>query len=256
MKKYGDLGVNKYAEMGDGRVVKGMRVLRREGPTIFMHRLGLYFKRKALTLFTPLIIAVKPKRHFYFKDIKIPYFLHKKSLTWANERAIEIPVIANYIRRYQQEKSGKVLEVGAVLPHYFPKMQKDTLDKFEKRGGIINEDVINYNPTEKYGLIVSISTLEHVGFDDDVKDPQGPAKAIKNLRNNCLQKGGEMIITLPIGYNQAVDEAIFANSYNFDEELFYKRKSGNIWQQIPKEKAYGAKYVNQSSVIVFGFVRR
>jgi hypothetical protein len=37
------------------------------------------------------------------------------------------------------------------------------LDKYEQAPGVINEDVVSFSPPQKYDLIVSVSTLEHVG---------------------------------------------------------------------------------------------
>ena len=87
-----------------------------------------------------------------------------------------------------------------MLSHY-TNVTGDILDKFEKRKGVINTDVVNFRPKDKYDLIVSISTLEHVGFDDDKHDDYKIAEAIINLRNNCLKTGGIIVISLPIGYN-------------------------------------------------------
>ena len=61
-----------------------------------------------------------------------------------------------------------IFEVGSVLSHYFP-INHDVLDKYEKGHGVINQDVVDFKPHNKYDLIVSISTLEHVGFDDNTK---------------------------------------------------------------------------------------
>ena len=253
MKKYGNMGVNKYQEMWDSRLTKGLRVLQREGFLPFIYRSTKYFNRVLQRAVSPLVISL-PRNYFSFKKKKLPYFRHKKSVTWINERAIEIPIVVDYLR---QNRGKKVLEVGAVLYHYYPQIPKDVLDKFEKNIGIINEDAISFNPTEKYDHIISISTLEHVGFDDDVKDPDGILKSIKNLKENCLKEGGEMLITLPIGYNKDVDGHLFSNRINFVEEYYYQRKNFlNIWKEISKGEAKKASYVKEfAETIVIGFIR-
>jgi hypothetical protein len=45
-------------------------------------------------------------------------------------------------------KTGKnVLEVGNVLYHYpIQQMGRDIIDKYEKEGGVINRDILEYKP--------------------------------------------------------------------------------------------------------------
>jgi hypothetical protein len=242
MKKYGELDVNKYDEMLDSSFNKGLRVLKREGLNAFIERFYHYCGRRVLAVASPFVINFAPKKFFKYKEKEFPYFKHKKSLTWTNERAIEIPIAKKYVDDYSGKK---ILEVGAVLPHYFPKIDKDTIDKFEKGEGIINEDVTTFKPSKKYDLIVSISTLEHVGFDDDVKDSEGTLKAINNLRDSCLNDGGKLVVTLPIGYNKWSDESLFSGKLGFQEMVAYKREKKNIWKEVPFQEIKDCKYNNR-----------
>lgn len=266
MKKYGDMNVNKYREMHDNRIIKGIRVIRREGLLSFVGRTSHYFLRASLSFVSPLAIRiipkVIPKRHFTYNGKKLPYLYHKKSLAWTNERTVEVPIVTDHIREFAQKMPDeKILEVGAVLPHYFPEIRSDVLDKFEKSQGtinIINGDVIDFRPNQKYKLIVSISTLEHVGFDDDVKDPEGILKALENLKNNCLEENGEILVTLPIGYNTDVDRYIFNNNLDLREETYLKRTGIlNKWREISKEEAKRSKYPGFSAqTIIVGLIRK
>jgi hypothetical protein len=240
MKKYGEMDINKYKEMEDSRMTKGIKVLKREGLVGFTKRFGHYLYRASLRAVSPAVIHLAPKRFFSYDGKQLEYFRHQKSLTWINERAVEIPIIVDSINTYHGKR---ILEVGAVLPHYYPNIKKDVVDKFEKGDNIINEDIITFKPKEKYGLIVSISTLEHVGFDDDLKDDQGLIKALDNLEINCLAPGGKIVITLPIGYNPSVDLILFSNRLKFDEERFFKKVGFlNIWEEITKEQAKKEKF--------------
>ena len=254
MKKYGEMDINKYREMNDSRITKGLRIIKREGPWSFTYRSLLYLNRCFLRALTPLVIALAPTTYFQYQGKKLPYFRHKKSLTWINERAIEIPIIMDYIHN---SSAKTILEVGAVLPHYYPALQKEVIDKFEIGPGISNEDVVTFTPHKKYDLIVSISTLEHVGFDDDIKDPLGIIKALNNLKLNCLQKGGKMVITIPIGYNKDVDGHLFTNNLGFNEEYFFKKKNVfNTWKEISKEEAKKIEYSGfHAKAIVVGIIK-
>jgi len=54
--------------------------------------------------------------------------------------------------------------------------------------------------------IVSISMIEHVGWDETPRDPKKIPLALENLTTNCLALGGEIVVTLPIGYNAYLDK--------------------------------------------------
>ena len=97
-----------------------------------------------------------------------------------NERAIEVPIVWKIVSEYSE---GRILEVGNVLSHYFS-VCHDILDKYEKADGVINQDVVNFWAPNKYELIVSISTLEHVGWDESPRDPNKILRAIENLKRH------------------------------------------------------------------------
>jgi len=95
-----------------------------------------------------------------------------------NERAVEIPIIWHIVR---ENKGKRILEAGNVLSHYF-RVDHDIVDKYERAEDVINEDVVNFQPSKKYDLIVSISTLGHVGWDENPKEPSKILKAIEHLK--------------------------------------------------------------------------
>src|SRR3990172_4116095 len=99
-------------------------------------------------------------RTFVFRDKTYHYFYHTYNPTWRNERCVETPIIWSIVKR---SKEANILEVGNVLSHYFD-TNHDVLDKYERAPGVINEDVVEFKSNKRYDLIVSISTLEHVGW--------------------------------------------------------------------------------------------
>ena len=90
--------------------------------------------------------------------------------------------------------------------------QHDIVDKYEKAEGVINQDVVDFQPAEnendKYDLIVSISTIEHVGWDETPRDPKKIPRALENLTTKCLAPRGEIVVTLPLGYNTYLDKLL------------------------------------------------
>ena len=84
---------------------------------------------------------------------------------WTNSRN------SHYLEKGQEISWKKILEVGNILSHYFS-VNHDIVDKYEKDVDVINQDIIDYHPNKKYDLIVSISSLEHVGEDETPREPK------------------------------------------------------------------------------------
>lgn len=157
---------------------------------------------------------------FSFSGNEYPYFYHRYNTTWINERAIEIPIALRLI----DEASGKrILEVGNVLSRYM-RTQHDIIDKYEIGPGVLNIDVIDFSPEQPYDLIVSISTLEHVGWDEEPREPKKVAEAIANLKQ-CLSPGGKLVFTVPAGYNFEIQRLIDEGKLGLSALCCFKRLS-------------------------------
>jgi hypothetical protein len=163
---------------------------------------------------------------FRFDRQEYEYLYHPYNRTWKNERGVEIPIFRELLLRHQGKR---ILEVGNVLSHYFP-VQHDVVDKYEVSPGVINQDIIEFVPQEKYDLIVSISTLEHVGWDEQPQDPPKLLRAIDHLRSACLAPGGSLVASLPVGYNRYFDGLLNGGQSPFSAQHFLKRVSKrNYW---------------------------
>ncbi|MEK6899467.1 MAG: hypothetical protein AABW79_05210 [Nanoarchaeota archaeon] len=149
-----------------------------------------------------LYFKIIPPKEFIFNGKNYRYFYALYNATWTAERKIEIPIFEDIVK----SSSGEILEVGNVLNHYFP-FNHEVIDKYEIAKGVINVDVIDFKPKRKYDLIVSISTIEHVGFDEKNKDKDKPEKAILHLLG-LLKTKGKLIISYPVGYNPGLDATI------------------------------------------------
>jgi cyclopropane fatty-acyl-phospholipid synthase-like methyltransferase len=151
---------------------------------------------------------------------------------------VEIPIVNEYIK---QSTADKVLEVGNVLPHYF-KYGHTVIDKFEKAKGVINVDAIDYKPSTRFDRIISISTIEHIGWDDHPRDDKKIPVAIDVLKN-LLAAGGKLIVTAPMGYNPNLDNMIRSGILNFTEQFFLKRINAyGEWEEIEMTDTTGAEY--------------
>ena len=157
---------------------------------------------------------LKAKQTFNLGGTSFQYFYYPYNATWRNERAVEIPIVWALVKKY---KNKNILEIGNVLSHYFS-VNYDILDKYEKAKGVINQDIIDFNPKKKYDLIVAISTLEHIGWDEKPKEPKKVLKVIEKLKK-MLNKNGEIIMTIPFGWNSYMDKYLKDNKIVFTKNI-------------------------------------
>jgi hypothetical protein len=177
---------------------------------------------------------------FVFDGRTYPYLFHFCNKTWKNERGVEIPIFREILLRHQV---ARILEVGNVLSHYVP-IHHDVVDKYEVAPGVINQDIVEFAPAERYDLILSISTLEHVGWDEEPREPSKMLHAIEHLRNRCLAPGGQIVVSLPVGYNEFFDKLLRDGKNPFTTQHFLKRVSKrNYWVESDwngyKDATYG-----------------
>lgn len=127
---------------------------------------------------------------FKFQGGEFSYLHHLYNGTRINERAVEVPLALHLYG-----KSERTLEVGAVLPHYllgWPQDAHEVIDLHERYPGVINADVLRYEPQDQYDLVLSVSTLDHLKSAEEVRT------AVKRMKQ-WLQPDGLLFITLPHG---------------------------------------------------------
>lgn len=198
--------------------------------------------------------ARRTSASFLFRGVEYPYCCETYNMAWCNERAVEVPVIGGLVSREDPERT---LEVGNVLSHYHPG-RHEVLDKYERGDRVVNEDVISFSPGRDFDLIVSISTLEHVG-ETGSGTPAKFAEATANLVG-LLAPGGLLAVTLPAGQNPEVDSALRAEPSMFDEVFCMVRVGRpNEWEEVPGAKAAstrGAPGLYGAAKVYFCFKRR
>ena len=93
-----------------------------------------------------------------------------------------------------------------------------------------------------YDLIVIISTLEHVGWDEKIKESNKILYAIENLKS-CLADKGILIVTMPLGYNPYLDTLLKEKRIEFTKTHFMKRiTSDNKWAETVWDDVKDAKF--------------
>lgn len=200
----------------------------------------------------------KSTRNFLFQGKQYKYLYHHFNITWTSERSVEIPIIRDIVEKY---RCRRILELGNVLSHYCP-LDHDILDKHDPAKGVINQDVVDFHPSKKYDLIVSISTLEHVGWDEHIhyysREPGKIIKAIDNLKG-CLKRDGECVVTFPVGYNSELDTMLDDGTLQFTRCLCMKRISAdNAWVEAKWTDIRNAQYDNpfiSANGLVIGYLK-
>lgn len=176
----------------------------------------------------------RSSERFKFNGIELKYFHHIYNCTIANERAVEVSLAESLVNKY---KNKQILEVGNILNNYFP-VSSDIVDKYEKNNGVINCDINKFFPHHLYDLIISVSTLEHIGMDYGEKTEE--KKALTSIRylKRLLNKGGQIFITIPLGWNKALYNRIIKSPGLFDNEYYFKKISPlNDWIQVGRTEA-------------------
>jgi SAM-dependent methyltransferase len=229
-------------------VRSGLRALRERGPVFTM---ALAARWASFPLWGPF--ARRARREFRLGDETYHYALYAYNLTWSNERAVELPVV----RRLVERNPGRILEVGNVLSHYY-EVRHVVVDKYERARGVLNCDVVDYSPSERFDLIVSISTLEHVGFDEHPSDPDKPRRAIEHLRR-LLAPGGLLCVTIPAGYNPDLDHTIREGRVAWTRvRALRRREDGRTWGEAPwadvMSLPWRAQWLGASGVL-FGYIQ-
>ncbi len=175
-----------------------------------------------------------PRRLFEFDGRLLPYFVHGYHGTYRTERCVEIPIALSFIRNGQS-----VLEVGNVLNHYV-RFPHDTVDKYERAPGVRNEDIVTFTTERRYDLVLSVSTLEHVGWDETPRVPAKFDAAVSRIRE-LLAPGGRAVFTVPLGWNDYLDAAIYGERLPVSRAWYLKRTGPRTWRPAERNEVRGAR---------------
>jgi SAM-dependent methyltransferase len=210
--------------------------------------------RRAIT--PPLLLAGKlaaRKDKVSFDGAEVDYVVSKYNLTPINERCIELGILKSVLAK---QKDAKILEVGNVWGHYFER-DFEVVDKFEVAPGVTNSDFMDLEENHAYDLVFSISTFEHIGWDDDVREPEKLGAAFAKLRG-LLAPGGEALISVPTGWNDWLNEQLVAGTTGADSVDWFLR-TGQIcsWRNATKAEVetqkFGEPYRGANGLAVLRF---
>lgn len=181
---------------------------------------------------------------FRFRDQTYRYLDHPYNQARSNSRAIEVPIAMSYLR-----EDLRILEVGNVLKHYYPQLKHNVVDLQEE--GCINVDVMAWSPRRRYDLVISISTIEHIGFGEFGHMPHHTPQAIMVHLSNFLKPGGTLLVTVPVGYNPAIDEVLEIDDLGPAFYMCKTQDGDNEWAACDKARALKMPYRHWSSATAF-----
>lgn len=159
---------------------------------------------------------------FRWAGVDLPLFDHPYNVTARNERAIEIAVARVFLAAHV----GRGLEIGNVLGHYGHRGH-DVVDLYEVSPGVRNIDV--FDVEGRWDWLVSISTVEHVGWPHD---SMAALSALDHMRS-LVHRSGSMLVTVGLGQHTALDDAIYRDAFGPTWEWFYVRDRDH-WREIDR----------------------
>ncbi len=171
-----------------------------------------------------------------------------------SERIIEIPYAMEFL---SQGNYKEVLEVGNVLNKRFDVHHK-VIDQYEIGKNVLNIDIMNYQEDKKFDAVICISTLEHIGFDEEIRE-FGKSRAALEKMMTLLKPGGKLLVSVPLGYNPQTDELVRELQYkNHWQVLALQRISRlNLWETTEIstgiQKKYASKYKNANSIAIMRY---
>lgn len=215
----------------------------------FVRRFGFaqLFMKPVRTVMAPLVIPLLRERRVCFRGVSLRLVYARHNVTWANERCVELALARRFLTGVPAEE---VLEVGNVTPRYLGGGHT-VVDKYEP--GALRVDIVDFESERRFRLILSISTFEHIGFDEagGPEEPGAPeeleavAAKIRAALNRCiglLVPGGTLVVTVPVGYNPALDAMIAGDELGCDRATWFRRFPGRRWREVGREEGMRCRY--------------
>ena len=179
-------------------------------------------------------------RRVQFRGERYRYLYHRYKHTWLTERAVEVPVVQAMVDRHP----GRPRARGGQRPVALPRAAATSLStSTSRRPGILNRDVLDLDDLGRFDLVVAISTLEHVGRDEEPRDPELAPEAVRRLEA-LVAPGGRLVVTVPIGYHPGLDEAFRSRRPAHDAGRPPRGRGslGPHWREVAPDEVWGTPY--------------
>lgn len=202
-----------------------------------------------MTIKLLLKYLLRRKEFFFYRGIQLQYINDLRMID--SERRVEIPIAMDFAKKYDP---SEVLEVGCVLPHV-GYGNHDVVDlginKGDLKFNIYDKDIASFqHPTgKKYSLVISISTIEHIGHDEPDYKPGKVLTAINNIRQNLVRKDGRFVATFGMGINDWLD----VHHTEFGANCYYMHRicrENNVWTMGAGSKLYGWPFPRANTLAI------
>lgn len=193
----------------------------------------LRLRHAVMDLFTtPKVFLLRNSRPNIFSG-PVPLHYGFKRWAWRSERGLEIALAKRAIDQFEPHK---VLEVGNVLFHSGI-IGHQVVDKYEVGPGVQNIDILEFKKQEPIDCLVSISTPEHVGWDEEPRDSDKARLALSHISD----LSPNLLITIPVGHH-LIFEDDFINGPFDAVYLAVKTSRSGRWERRPLEERKQIKY--------------
>ena len=186
------------------------------------------------------------RRCLFYLNTKMPklynkefnYFDSNKFLTSRRtERRIEVG-LGHSILSWANNLGYTVVEFGNVLTKFTSNANHDVVDIID---GPIKKDFEFFKIDKKYDLLISISSLEHMG--KDIFKEEGVEKTIR-VMNHIIEISDRCLVTVPLKWNLEFDKLLYDNKTPFQWTVM-KRTSNITWEETTLSEArYSSREYN------------
>jgi hypothetical protein len=175
---------------------------------------------------------------FKFRRRQYEAFCHRYNCGYPplrmTERSVELALADAW---FDQLETAHVTEIGAVTPYYWPRRVCSVVDPYDTHP-LVTHAVSLFAFDFSGRDVLAISTLEHISMGD--YGPATPGETPVRALEKICRESRRFLITVPYGYNAAVDDTLFAD-YRFaaDVSATYMVRSvrGNDWRQASAREA-------------------
>jgi hypothetical protein len=220
------------------QLVDGVEVVPRQSPP-------RRWQNAALDVLALPLVAIAPRRGIQVFGERIPLDYEFRRWYWRTERCVEVALGKHVLRNRDMTN---VLEIGNVLSMTGITGQT-VVDKYEMGPNVLNVDVLDYEPTRRFDLVLSISTFEHVGHDEHPREPEKAAKALQRI--DAL--ADDLLITIPVGYHREFERAFLDGPFD-QVDLLVKASRLPRWESRPLSEResiqYAFPYASANGVLV------
>jgi hypothetical protein len=195
-----------------------------------------------------------PMHEFEFAGQRYPYFYHRHNCGWppfpCTERSVELSLADRWL---SNADAGRVCEVGAVTPYYWPRRVSNIVDPTDPHPLVTARQSI-FDIDFRDSAVLSISTFEHIGYGD-YGLPAEPFACVDALAK-LFREASQFLVTVPLGVNGVLDDRLLgpdAVPSDVDMRFVARADDGVSWRETqPGRRAYGPSGANAIVILERG----